>query len=283
MQQHPDTHILQELNGLYSQSEISVIRQLILKEISGHTFNGATSGKINHFSATERRKAEDIVRRLKGGEPIQYILGKTEFYGMPFVVTPDVLIPRPETEELTEWVLSAQRPAGCRALDIGTGSGCIAVTLAKKMNNAVVSAWDISEKALKVASENARLHGVDVWFSVRDIFQPFDGCPVFDVIVSNPPYITEAEKATMEATVLDFEPHEALFVPDCRALLFYERIAALSLKWLRNGGELYFEINREKGAEVCGMLQDKGFTHIELRKDISGNERMVKAEKQERV
>lgn len=274
---HSVRHILQELEGLYSKPEISVLTQLILKEVCGNSFRDITADKINHLSGSELMKAGDIVRRLKSGEPIQYVLGKTEFYGMPFVVTPDVLIPRPETEELVEWILSGDRQEGRSVLDIGTGSGCIAVTLAKNMDNADVYAWDISEGALKVAGENARLNRVDVRFSVRDVFQPVDSNPAFDVIASNPPYVTESEKATMEANVLAFEPHEALFVPDHNALLFYERIADVALALLRNDGELYFEINREKGTEVCDMLRSKGFGCIELRKDISGNDRMVRA------
>ncbi len=267
--QHSVQHILQELEGLYTRQEISVLTQLILEEVCDN--------KINHLSGSGLRKAEDIAFRLKSGEPIQYILGKTEFYGMPFMVTPDVLIPRPETEELVEWILAGNRQPGFSVLDIGTGSGCIAVTLAKKIYGANVYAWDISERALKVASENAFLNCVNVRFSLRDIFQPVDNSPIFDMIVSNPPYVTESEKTTMEANVLGFEPHGALFVPDDHALIFYERIADVALTSLYNGGELYFEINRDKGTEVCDMLRSKGFTHIELRKDISGNDRMVRA------
>ncbi|MDR0422559.1 MAG: peptide chain release factor N(5)-glutamine methyltransferase [Proteiniphilum sp.] len=276
--QHPFLHFLQEeLNGLYSGREASVLMQLIFEEICGTPFRGITADKINHLSGLEIGKAEDIVRRLKRGEPIQYILGKTEFYGLSFRVTPDVLIPRPETEELVEWILAGDRQSGRSVLDIGTGSGCIAVTLAEKMRGAEVHAWDVSERALRVASENARLNGVAVRFSVRDIFQPVDGCPLFDVIVSNPPYVTESEKADMEVNVLGFEPHTALFVADDNALLFYERIADVALVLLREGGELYFEINREKGAEVSTLLRSKGFIRMELRKDISGNDRMVRA------
>lgn len=271
--QHTLQNTLQELEGLYSKPEISVLTRLILEEVCAH--------KNTHLSGSERRKAEDIVHRLKSGEPIQYILGKTEFYGMPFAVTPDVLIPRPETEELVEWILAENKSEGHSVLDIGTGSGCIAVVLAKKMPGSHVYAWDISERAVKVASENAFLNGVDIAFSVRDIFLPVDIHTAFDVIVSNPPYVTESEKVTMEANVLGFEPHQALFVPDDHGLIFYERIADVALALLRHNGELYFEINREKGVEVCNMLRDKGFVLIELRKDISGNDRMVRAVKPE--
>lgn len=279
MQQHSIRHILQQLDGLYSQAEISILSGYILDEVYNSSSRGVMRDKISHLSGSELRKVEDIVLRLKSGEPIQYILGKTEFYGMPFMVSPDVLIPRPETEELVEWILSENRQGNCSVIDIGTGSGCIAITLAGKMSGAVVCAWDISDNALKIASENARLNGVSVQFSLHDIFQPVDDIFSIDVLVSNPPYVTESEKAGMEAGVLDFEPHDALFVPDNNALVFYERIADVAMELLRGGGKLYFEINREKGAEVCGMLRDKGFVNVELRKDISGNDRMVRAVK----
>lgn len=272
-------HILHELDGLYAKAEISILTKLILEEVCGPSFTAITADKNKHLSVSQLSKVEDIVHRLKNGEPIQYILGKTEFYGMPFVVTPDVLIPRPETEELVEWILSVNPQAGRLVLDIGTGSGCIAVTLAKKMNGAEVYAWDISEGALRVASGNARLNSVCVRFSVQDIFQLVDSNLPFDVVVSNPPYVTESEKVTMESNVLDFEPHEALFVTDDNALLFYKQIADVALELLRDNGELYFEINREKGLEVCDMLRNKGFACVELRKDISGNDRMVRAVK----
>lgn len=271
--------ILQELDGLYSKQEMHVLTQLILHEVCEGASTGITTGKINHLSGIERRKVEEIVNRLKRGEPIQYITGKTEFYGMPFNVTRDVLIPRPETEELVEWILTGDSKRERAVLDIGTGSGCIAVTLAKKMDNADVHAWDISEGALRIASENAHLNGVDIQFSQRDIFQQVDEVPYFDIIVSNPPYVTESEKGTMEKNVLSFEPHLALFVADDNALLFYVRIADVATLLLKDGGELYFETNREKGMEVCEMLRYKGFVSVELRRDISGNDRMVRAVK----
>lgn len=272
-------HIQQELDGLYSKQEISVLTQLILEEVCGNSYRGITRDKNNHLYGLAICKIEDIVRRLKSGEPVQYILGKAEFYGIPFKVGPDVLIPRPETEELVEWVLSGNLQPGCSVLDIGTGSGCIAVTLAKKLKNAEVHAWDISEGALKVATDNARLNGVKIQFSLRDIFQPVDVDLRFDVIVSNPPYVTESERITMEANVVDYEPHLALFVSDDHALVFYERIADVALQLLNEEGELYFEINRKKGSEVCDMLLNKGFGFLELRRDISGNVRMVRAVK----
>ena len=189
-----------------------------------------------------------------------------------------MLIPRPETEELVQWVLESAENKPMKILDIGTGSGCIAVTLAKKLPSAEVHAWDISEDALKVARRNAERNGVKVIFSKRDMLLEPVSDEKFDIIVSNPPYVTEVEKTEMQENVLNFEPHLALFVPDDNALVFYEKIADFALTNLNKGGQLFFEINRAKGADIARLLEEKGFKNIELRKDISGNERMVMAE-----
>lgn len=262
-------YIKNELGNIYSPSEIIVLSRLILED------------KINHLSGIEtKNNVKEIVERLKTREPIQYVLGNTEFYGLIFRVTPDVLIPRPETEELIEWVLNETQSKNLSLLDIGTGSGCIAVTLAEKLPGSKVDACDKSERALAVAAVNARENGVDVHYFKQDIFSPFTGEGLYDVVVSNPPYVLESEKAAMEENVLRFEPHEALFVPDNVPLLFYERIADLSLEILHGQGRLYFEINRSKGNEVRDMLLDKGYGDVELRNDISGNPRMIRARKQ---
>lgn len=277
--QHSVLHLLKKLDGLYTQSELSILSHLIVEEVCGNASMLRITDKNSHLSNSELKKVLDIVDRLENREPIQYIVGKTEFYGFPFFVSPDVLIPRPETEELVEWIIAENKKSGLLMLDIGTGSGCIAVTLAKKIVNSEIYAWDISEKALEVASRNALLNNVNVVFAEQDILQPVDKKECFDVIVSNPPYVTESEKISMDPNVLDFEPHGALFVPDDHALLFYERIADVALLLLHNGGKLYFEINREKGRQVCNMLADRGFTQVELKKDLSGNDRMVRAVK----
>jgi release factor glutamine methyltransferase len=275
--QHLTHYIRQELEGVYTPSEISVLNRLILGEVYGSSFAGITEDKFSNLSGLQARKLEDILSRLKMAEPHQYVFGKSEFYGIEFRVTPDVLIPRPETEELVEWILSEHSSADSLILDIGTGSGCIAVALAKKLPNAVIDAWDLSERAISVAAENAFRNGVEVHFTRRDILQPFRREASYDVIVSNPPYVMESEKGTMERNVLSYEPHEALFVPDDNPLLFYERIAGLALEMLNKRGRLYFEINRSKGEIICEMLQERGFAEVELRKDISGNERMIRA------
>ena len=219
----------------------------------------------------------DILSRLKNGEPYQYVLGEAEFYGRRFKVTGDVLIPRPETEELVEWVVSDAGDKRSRYLDIGTGSGCIAVTLAKEIANARVDAWDISEKALEVAAENAHHNKAQVNFSQVDILRPLTVSGRYDVIVSNPPYVTEAEQKDMSRNVLDFEPHVALFVPDNRPLLFYERIADLAKELLHDGGRLYFEINRDMAEAVATLLYNEGLQAVEVRNDLSGNPRMIRA------
>ncbi|MDD3910507.1 MAG: peptide chain release factor N(5)-glutamine methyltransferase [Proteiniphilum sp.] len=271
-------HLRRELNGLYSNQEIIALARLLIEEIYNIPF-GSVSDKINNLSFSRTRKVNDIISRLKNGEPVQYILGRTEFYGLSFIVTPDVLIPRPETEELVEWVLYENKYETGKVLDIGTGSGCIAVALAKKMAPAEVYAWDISDNALLVAVENARINDAVVHFAHRDIFQPFNTDIFYNVIVSNPPYVMESEKEEMERSVLSFEPHKALFVPDNKPLLFYERIADIAFEALSSRGKLYFEINRDKGAEIQSMLLDRGFVSVELRKDISCNWRMIRAEK----
>lgn len=265
----------QQLSGLYTQSEISFLIRIILEEVSH---------KINNLSDSELLKAEDIVERLKNSEPIQYILGKYEFYGLTFQLTPDVLIPRPETEELVEWIISENLKDKSSVLDIGTGSGCIAVTIAKKIKIADVNAWDISKPALEVASNNAAINGVNIQtsnidiLSDEDIIQFRNSEVEFDVIVSNPPYVTEREKNTMEDNVLKYEPHIALFVPDDDPLLFYRRIADIAQVLLKDNGKLFFEINSAFVNELVEMLKEKGYINIEVRKDISGKLRMLKAE-----
>lgn len=274
--QHFLQDIQQQLNGLYTQSEISTLYRIILEEVSC---------KNNNLSVQDFNKAEDIVKRLKNSEPIQYILGKSEFYGLTFELTQDVLIPRPETEELVEWIISVKKEPNWSILDIGTGSGCIAVTLAKKCSEITVYAWDISDKALNIASINAALNGVSIktsrvdLLSEKDLKQFYDSDLKYDIIVSNPPYITKEEKKNMEDNVLNYEPHIALFVPDHDPLIFYSKIADASNKILKVGGRLFFEINPIFANELVQMLKMKGFDDVEIRKDMSGKLRMLKAVK----
>lgn len=223
---------------------------------------------------------EGVIRALERYEPIQYVLGRAEFYGLDLWVDERVLIPRPETEELVRWIIDETESKPCRILDIGTGSGCIAIALKKHLPKADVHALDRGAKQLDVAVDNARTNKVDVRFFQHDILERDSlNFMHFDVMVSNPPYIVESEKDDMDANVRDHEPHEALFVPDREPLLFYRRIVDLAEGHLHTGGRLYFEVHRDHGLEVAGLLQDRGYRDVELRRDLDGNERMVRGVK----
>ncbi len=224
-------------------------------------------------------KWEKITEALKTQKPIQYLLGSTWFFGLEFLVTPATLIPRPETEELVDLILQEQTEfKNPKILDIGTGSGCIAISLAKNKPQAQVSALDFSAEALVTAKENAVLNNVDVTFILQDILQT-DALETFDVIVSNPPYVRDLEKAEIQKNVLNFEPHSALFVPNDNALLFYKKIAQLAIKALSPNGFLYFEINQYLGAETKEMVEQMGFKNVKISKDVYGNNRMLRANK----
>ena len=271
-------HIKENLGSYYPAGEVAAFTRIIATEILGipqMTFFLKDNVELTH---EQEATLEDAINRLQKHEPIQYIQGYSDFCGLRFKVTPATLIPRPETSELVEWVAS-EATGNERILDIGTGSGCIAVSLANKMPQSEVTAWDISAEALTVATENSRSNGTEVLFEQVDIiaYQPEE--KQFDIIVSNPPYIKENEKSAMHSNVLDWEPHTALFVPDSDPLLFYRTIAKKGLTLLKPGGTLYFEINRAHGAETADMLADYGYNNIELRKDFADNDRMIKAEK----
>ncbi len=229
------------------------------------------------ISATEAEKFQKAILRLQNHEPIQYIIGETEFYGLPFKVNKHTLIPRPETEELVEWILSGFPPSGARGiLDIGTGTGCIAISLAKNLPNAKISALDISEEALKIAEANAKLNKVEVNFFQTDILAAETLPKKYDVIVSNPPYVRELEKKQMQQNVLKYEPHSALYVKDEDPLLFYRAISRLAKNHLNPGGKLFFEINEYLAYEMTELLKAEGFKNIEIKKDIYGKDRMLK-------
>ena len=218
---------------------------------------------------------------LKKHKPIQYITGETEFYNLPFKVNEHVLIPRPETEELVDWIVADSKletqHSKLNMLDIGTGSGCIPISLAKNLPNTKVSAIDISLEALKTAEINAQLNNVDIHFIEKNILNTNSLSEVYDVIISNPPYVRELEKDEMQKNVLDNEPHLALFVENNNPLLFYDKIADLAKSHLTKNGHLYLEINQYLGKETADLLNAKGFKNIELRKDIFGSDRMIKA------
>lgn len=271
-------HIKENLGSYYPAGEVAAFTRVIATEILGipqMTFFLKENVELTH---EQEATLEDAIKRLQKYEPIQYIQGYSDFGGLRFKVTPATLIPRPETSELVEWVAS-EATGNERILDIGTGSGCIAVSLANKMPQSEVTAWDISNEALAVATENSRSNGTEVLFEQVDILSNRPEEKQFDIIVSNPPYIKENEKSAMHSNVLDWEPHTALFVPDSDPLLFYRTIAKKGLTLLKPGGTLYFEINRAHGAETADMLADYGYNNIELRKDFADNDRMIKAEK----
>ena len=276
---HPVYHEIKKmLAGYYPDAEASALAKMLLVEV----LHFSTLELFGGIDKVVFKKDLDVLyemsRRLQNQEPIQYIIGKETFCGMPFVVNRHVLIPRPETQDLVEWIAEEdQQTNPCRLLDMGTGSGCIAISLAKKLPHVQVEAWDISGEALQVARQNALNNQVKVDFHQQDILSASPGIAEWNVIVSNPPYITNKEKAEMEANVLNWEPHTALFVPDHDPLLFYRRIAQLGMNMLVNGGALYFEINRAYGTETIAMLQALGYENIIIRKDRFNNERMIKA------
>ena len=271
--------IKEALRGYYSDSEALALAKMLLVERFGFSSLELYGGKDKEVFKKDLDVLDEIIGRLKNHEPIQYILGVEQFGGLPFDVNDNVLIPRPETLELVEWIVDDFCDKGSfRLLDIGTGSGCIAVSLACRIKGAEVDAWDISEEALAVARRNAEKNEAEVSFKQTDVLKVApSSMSCYDVIVSNPPYITEKEKIGMDANVLDWEPETALFVPDEDPLLFYRKIAELGSTALSDGGTLYFEINRMYGQNTLLMLKGMGYEHVELRKDLFGNDRMIKA------
>ena len=303
----------QEIKGLLmegnmSEGEAKAVALMLLEKVAGLPTAKALIADGNDLLC-RRQSLLELAARVAQGEPVQYVLGEADFCGLTLKVKPGVLIPRPETEELVAWVVENVKAnsnllpltsnlSPFKLLDIGTGSGCIAVALAKKLKEAEVEAWDVSDDALEIARENAKRNGVQVKTSKVDVldinansnsqlstvnFQlstltsHLSPLTSYNIIVSNPPYICEEEKAEMERNVLEHEPRLALFVPDDDPLLFYRRIAELGLSLLKEKGLLFFEINRRFGEEVVKMLQGKGYREVELRQDMFGNDRMVKA------
>lgn len=269
--------IYDELSGYYTQSEVSALTRIIATEMLGVAQMTYFLKDDVTLKAEQEAMLFNAIERLKKQEPIQYIQGYSDFCGLRFKVTPATLIPRPETGELVEWIASEYSGKIVNILDIGTGSGCIAISLAHKLPESNVTAWDISTAALAVAAENSRNNGTEVTFEHVDILSYEPKSAQFDIIVSNPPYIKENEKSAMHNNVLCWEPHTALFVPDSEPLLFYRTIAEKGLQMLAPNGTLYFEINRAHGTETMKMLADYGYTDIELRKDFADNDRMIKA------
>lgn len=272
-------YIRSRLQPYYTAEEVSALSRIVCCDLLGQAPTDYYLGKDIALSPKKEQELEDILQRLSRFEPLQYIEGRTLFFGRELLVAPGVLIPRPETEELVELMLK-EIPADARILDVGTGSGCIAISLAKALPDALVTAWDVSPEALSVARANARKLQADVRFVECDVLAcQVDEVGLYDVIVSNPPYVTEAEKADMEPNVLQWEPSLALFVPDDDPLRFYRRIAVLGRDMLADGGRLYFEINRAYGREMVEMLRTMGYVGVRVEKDLSQNDRFVIAEK----
>jgi release factor glutamine methyltransferase len=285
---------IQELSSIYDVGEAESFFYLILEEKHKLKRIDLALNPELTLSNEEIQYWNSISEQLKKEIPIQYLLGKTCFYGLEFEVNSTVLIPRPETEELVDWIIEDQKlevrsgkmEAGSweledgsrkiKILDIGTGSGCIAISLAKNIPNALVFAIDVSEKALATAQKNAEINEVNVAFISKNILETNDLEQQFDIIVSNPPYVRQLEKQGIKNNVLDNEPHLALFVDDNDALIFYKKIAELAQKNLSPNGQLFFEINQYLGKEVMDLLESMGFQNIELRKDIYGNNRMIR-------
>ena len=264
---------LEKLAPVYGEKEAISMAYWSIESVLGFNKSDCIIQKDAFVSETQKLKLFEIVSRLVEEEPLQYILGTAEFMSLEFKVNKHTLIPRPETEELVHWVLQEDFTS---ALDIGTGSGCIAISLAKQ-SEGNLSALDFSKEALEVAKENAKNSEVAIGFIRADILQQPALKQTFDVIVSNPPYVMESDKKLMHTNVLKHEPHTALFVEDEDALVFYNSIADFAQNHLNENGKLFFEIHENKGEEVLQMLQEKGFSKLELRKDMQGKDRMVKA------
>jgi len=265
-------YFIKQLSGIADEREIISWAYISIEHCLDYNRSDCIIHAEKQITTALSDRFKQIIAALKTNKPVQYILGETEFYGLKFIVNKHTLIPRPETEELVDWILKEEFSS---VLDIGTGSGCIAITLAKH-KNAKITAIDISTEVLKVAKENAKLNGVKVNFMQQDILQT-KTLPKVDLMVSNPPYVLESEKEKMQANVLEYEPNLALFVADNDPLIFYKKIGALAEKSLNCGGKLYFEINEQYGAIIPEMLSDIGFVDIAFKKDINDKDRLVKA------
>lgn len=263
-----------QLQALYSQEESESLVFWLFEEYLGKSRIDLLS---NHVVETIPIDFENALHELMGGKPIQYITGKAPFYGREFLVNSSVLIPRNETEELVHLIIKENNHAGIRILDIGTGSGCIPITLALEIKNSTLFGLDISEKALSVAAKNADSLGATVDFQKCDILEEEIPFHHLDIIVSNPPYVKISEKKIMHENVLNYEPHLALFVDDDDPLLFYKHIAKKAKRVLKPHGRLYFEINEALGNETVDLLTEYGYTEVMLLKDLNGKNRMVRA------
>ncbi len=273
---------MSRLHDIYESEEISSLFSIVVEDILGYNRAEMHVRLSESVHPVKIGMIEAIIEGLIRQEPIQYMLGKAEFYGMNFRVNPHVLIPRPETEELVRWIIDEVNPVSkeMNLIDLGTGSGCIAIALKKHLTRARVYGIDKSVSALNIAQQNAELNGVGVDFFGFDLLERESlNFMEFDVMVSNPPYVTYSDKEEMSRNVLDYEPHEALFVENGDPLLFYRKIVDLADGHLNKNGKIFFEINERFGPEIRSLLTDRGYNRVEIRADLNGKDRMVKAEK----
>jgi release factor glutamine methyltransferase len=270
-------YIIEELHPFYPNREIESFIQLIFSHVKNYTLTDLVLKRAEKLSVQEINDIRQIVGRLKLHEPIHYITGTTEFAGIKLRVNPSVLIPRPETEELVEWIKESEISLDS-ILDIGTGSGCIALSLKKQIPGACLTGCDVSPEALITAKENAEINAMDVHFMEADILRwkdiPWPG--QYGLIVSNPPYVTVSERAAMNKNVLDYEPHKALFVEDDNPLKFYKAIVNFASEWLMPEGKLYFEINEKFGSQMRDLMHCEGFRSIEIKRDLQEKVRMIR-------
>lgn len=260
-------------------AELDSILYLVLESVSGITRSDVIAQKAISITQKDEERLAEVIKRLNTHEPVQYILGKADFFGREFSVNPSVLIPRPETELLIEEVIKDAKSTTGKILDIGTGSGCIAITLSKELPHKAVIAIDISDSALKTAADNAESLSAKVDFRKLDILNSDLDVTDLEIVVSNPPYVTFSEQSAMRENVLSHEPHLALFVPDTDPLLFYKVIAKKGMKSLQPGGKVYVEINEQFSKETADVFRMEGFTMIHIVKDLQGKDRVVVASK----
>ena len=273
-------YIEKELTGLYPKTEVQGFVRLIFWHVLQLSYTDLVLGRNQKLEKSSQKRIEAIVERLKKFEPIQYILGETEFFGLKLTVNPSVLIPRPETEELVQWITTTVEDEKLSVVDIGTGSGCIALALKKELKNAVVTGVDISAESIRTASKNAEQNQLDVTFKQADILQwEKEKWEPVDLIVSNPPYVRELEKAAMHPNVLQYEPENALFVSNTNPLVYYQSIADFANRYLKANSWLFFEINENLGEELVSLLAAIGFGAIEIKKDINGKNRMLRCQR----
>jgi len=282
--------LYRSLTPVYGQDEARAVVRWLLEVAFGMTLSDILGGALERMDASEKERLQQMMKRLEKGEPVQYVAGRADFGPRQFFVAPGVLIPRPETYELCRWIADDQEAkhknttsteqltVPTTILDIGTGSGCIACTLAADISGSKLTAWDISPEALDIARRNAEMLGVDIHFEQRDMLQqPYNEFGLWDVVVSNPPYICDSEAEEMDDWVLDYEPEEALFVPDDDPTLFYLQISNYAQSALKEGGRLYFEINPLYDEAIEDILLGLGFDDIIVRNDQYGRSRFMRA------